>query len=369
MQIDFHHAVTYVLARMAGFDPQRAGIVAYSAQYVDDATNEGVVQFTNGAMYERISSAHKMLDYRNFDELQNHRAWMPFHFLPGNSGESAPAVPPQLSSGDFAQRSVCKANSAVARDMVKNSLDRSSSPHGLHRLGIAMHVYADTWAHREFCGMAHAINRASDLQDREGNADTNLLSRLSDFFHDKFDAAKGELVAEALPVGHGAVLSYPDKPFLVWKYTNGNGFAVERNNPAEFLDAAALMLDALKECRGRLPGPEATTGPAGKYLPEVGQCLKEFTDDDGGNRHQKWLDAIANGRFGFAEMIAYIPKGRGSWKYQAINDSADTDTDGCRYRYDPAFLGSNWKRFHDALQEHRLFVLNDLLPKYGLCAA
>ena len=31
MQIDFHHAVTYVLARLAGFDHADAEIVAYSA--------------------------------------------------------------------------------------------------------------------------------------------------------------------------------------------------------------------------------------------------------------------------------------------------------------------------------------------------
>jgi hypothetical protein len=38
MQIDFHHAVTYLCARMAGFAAAEAEIIAYSAQYVDDAT-------------------------------------------------------------------------------------------------------------------------------------------------------------------------------------------------------------------------------------------------------------------------------------------------------------------------------------------
>ena len=55
MQIDFHHTVTYVCARMAGFEHKDADIIAYSAQYVDDATNSGTVQFDTGAMYHRIS--------------------------------------------------------------------------------------------------------------------------------------------------------------------------------------------------------------------------------------------------------------------------------------------------------------------------
>jgi hypothetical protein len=32
-------------------------------------------------------------------------------------------------------------------------------------------------------------------------------------------------------------------------------------------------------------------------------------------------------------------------------------------------MKSNWKLFHDALQFHRLDILNDVPPKYGICAA
>ncbi|MDH3349420.1 MAG: hypothetical protein OEM02_15140 [Desulfobulbaceae bacterium] len=56
MQIDFHHAVTYVAARLAKFPVNDAKTISYSAQYVNDK-----------AMYSRINSAHKMLDYRNFE--------------------------------------------------------------------------------------------------------------------------------------------------------------------------------------------------------------------------------------------------------------------------------------------------------------
>jgi len=51
--------LTYIAARLAGFNRTKASIIAYSAQYVDDATNSGVIHFKNGAMYSRISSAHK----------------------------------------------------------------------------------------------------------------------------------------------------------------------------------------------------------------------------------------------------------------------------------------------------------------------
>ncbi len=48
MQIDGHHTATYVAARLAGMTDAQAQVVAYAAQYVDDATNEGVIECTHG---------------------------------------------------------------------------------------------------------------------------------------------------------------------------------------------------------------------------------------------------------------------------------------------------------------------------------
>ena len=69
MQIDFHFGVTYVVARLAGFDLNDAHKIAYSAQYVDDEVHEGIINFNNRSSFAFIASAHKMLDYRNFEEL------------------------------------------------------------------------------------------------------------------------------------------------------------------------------------------------------------------------------------------------------------------------------------------------------------
>jgi hypothetical protein len=62
MQIDFHHAVTYVTGRLAGFSHDDASIIAHAAQYVDDATNDGPLAFDTGARYVRVTSAHKTMD-------------------------------------------------------------------------------------------------------------------------------------------------------------------------------------------------------------------------------------------------------------------------------------------------------------------
>jgi len=208
MQIDFHHAVTYVSARCAGFPHDEAEIIAHSAQYVDDATNGGIIEFENGAMYNHTASAHKMLDYKNTRELANHLVWVPFHFLPGNGGMEADKNP----DGGFIQKLICRPDSHVARDMLRAmALDRNK-PYALHRLGISMHVYADTWAHQGFAGVIHQCNQADDIESNMADRDGSLLDKLKNFF-----------VSKSFPLGHGAVLSHPDQPYLIWKYKNGLG--------------------------------------------------------------------------------------------------------------------------------------------------
>jgi hypothetical protein len=85
MQIDFHHTVTYVVARLAGFAHEDASTVAYASQYVDDSTNKGTIQFDNGKTFDRIASAHTVLDVpHNRINDEDYQVWVPFHFLPGN---------------------------------------------------------------------------------------------------------------------------------------------------------------------------------------------------------------------------------------------------------------------------------------------
>jgi hypothetical protein len=354
MQIDFHHGVTYVVARLAGFSHEQAAIVSYSAQYVDDATNEGVIRFDNGFLYNRISSAHKMLDYRNFQELANHRVWIPFHFLPGNGGLPQGQVP----SGPLADRVICHPNSYVAQDMVQDCLADRDEPYGLHRLGITMHVYADTWAHQGFAGINDRINEAKDLTDATGQPDRKILDRIGNFF-----------IGEALPLGHGAVLSHPDKPYLRWGYTNGRGAKIWRDNPQDFLTAAEHLCQALQRYQlGRWDADVLGLPPHDRDL--IAQMLTKITNPSKDERHQQWQAAIAAGNFSFGPAsIPYIAKGPGSWKHIALGTESAFDHGDEIYKYHPEFLHSDWKRFHDALQIHRLYVFHKLLPKYGICAA
>ncbi len=366
MQIDFHHGVTYVVARLAGFDHSQANIIAHCAQYVDDATNSGLIFFDNGALFNRTSSAHKMLDYRNFRKLANYQVWIPFHFLPGNDSLPAGKDP----DGKFLYKLICRPNSYVAQAMVTESIQHHDKPYSLHRLGITMHVYADTWAHQGFAGVNHRVNEADDLVDETGQADSELTKRVNKYFQKNFlEQLLGSVIGDSFPLGHGAVLSHPDKPFLKWGYKNGLGQEIERNNPRDFLEAAENMCIWLQRYRLGDPGAEVSGLPSGdREL--IAQMLENITDNNGEVRHQTWLTSIKEGKFSFGKAeVTYIPKGQGSWKYKALKTESFTDTGKEQFSYHPSFLQSNWKLFHDALKAHRFYIIHELLPQYGICIA
>ncbi len=354
MQIDFHHGATWVAARCAGMSAHDAGVVAYAAQYVDDATNSGVLEFDDGASYSRISSAHKMLDYRNFAKLAAARVWVPFHFLPGNDGLPRGQRP----AGGLNAQLVCRPDSAPARDMVRAAIASRKKLWGLHRLGITMHVFADTWAHQGFAGVQAPVNEASDLRHGDGEELTSLMERLKSYF-----------VVSTLPLGHGAVLSYPDRPWLHWSYTNGLGERIERDNPTDFGVAVERMCQVMRQyVAGNGKDPQPGLDPADAA---VVARLIAFAEEDAEVRLEHWRAAVAEGAFSFGvdELPLYVGKGTGSWKHRALGTKEAVDRGDEVFSYSPGFLRSDWKRFHDALQEHRFDILHRILPRYDICVA
>jgi hypothetical protein len=351
MQIDFHHTVTYVAARIAGFTDEDAGIIAYSAQYVDDATNSGSVVFANMALYTRISSAHKSVDLKNLDDVENHLVWIPFHFLPGNGGLPAGKSP----SEKFIDKLVCWPDSPPAREMLETAFQQRENPNALHRLGITMHVYADTWAHQGFAGVLHEVNEADDAVETDG---AGVFGDLGTFLFGVLDDA-------IPPLGHGRVNIFPDMPFLSWEYKNGRDETIARNNTDIFCEAADALCRAMQEFRRLRDVNVQVTGIGASDLGVMRRLFSTLTMKESEQRHRAWLQAISVGEFSFGSAtVSYDAEGRNSWKAHALGTSLDLPV----HSYNDDFLTCNWRLFHNALQQHRISILHDILPKYGICA-
>ena len=164
MQIDMHFHATHAIALLAGLPAEEALIVATAAQYVDDADFHNSDKNSEGEMMFAICTGHHPLgSYDMFGHVRSatishvlseaHRqVWVPFHFLPGNEGET------------LEEKLLCVKNSPIANQLFKHYIARSDEtrkkkPYYWHLLGIASHVYLDTFSHYGFSGIASDMNK------------------------------------------------------------------------------------------------------------------------------------------------------------------------------------------------------------------
>ena len=387
MQIDFHHATTYVIARFSGFNHDDASVIAYSAQYVDDSTSSGFIRFANGMRYLRSATAHPMSDPDNLDNDENTISWLPFHFLPGNL---VPATAPD-DEHQYARKLVCRPDSQIARDMIAAASAERDAPYALHRLGIAAHVFVDTFVHKGFAGLHHHLNTATELRDADGKAIPEFA---------------------VPPIGHGQVGTCPDQPFLRWSYTDWEGKRIVRDNPADFLQASTRLCEEFQRFRG-VPIAGLSREQAGL----LSHAFETIRDEPGEVRHAKWIAMIADNHFGFGpQKLEYEGKSIGSWKHIALGQGYVNWLDNCKASVDRhlgtngdglfdrlmafggkqvqsvldksaaaadalgrdipiecttavPFLDSHYKHFHDAAKAQRYLVLNVLLPAASIYAA
>ncbi len=166
----------------------------------------------------------------------------------------------------------------------------------------------------------------------------------------------------------GGLHPYPDRPYVIWTYTNGEGEKVIRNNPKDFVEASHELCKIFQRFVAGAPDANVP-GLSNLRRDQIKEMVEGLTYPEGDKRHKNWLDAVKNDEFGFGAVeLDYIPKGEGSWKYAALGTRAEIGDDD-EYRYDPRFLNSNWKMFHDAAKAHRFAVINDILPRYSILAA
>lgn len=358
MQIDMHFAGTYIVARAAGFPDDEARVIANSAQYVDDSVTTGFVRFDNAGVFQRTATANTMASLGNLNELNNHLAWLPFHFLPGDMGQGHP------------ERLICRPNSEVAKDMVAESIVDAGQPWFLHRYGITAHVFCDTFAHQGFAGMIHQVNGVTDLTCHDGTVEAKQgwLTRLQNWAVDSYNKVRGREVAM---LGHGLAQTFPDLPWLRWSYVNGLGQKVERDNLAIFTEALDELCGVFRRFRAGDPFAKVEARLPEPLRSAVIRNLDAIRDLDAHKRLERWLQLLAEDAFGLGKVdLRYDAD---SWRHTALKVDKDFDFDALdAFRvvaFPEGFLESNWKLFHDAAKDHRHAILRRILPRYNLCAS
>lgn len=370
MQIDMHYYGTWAMARAAGLTGEAATAIATAAQYVDDNVANGPLVLKDGARLLRRATAHHMDDIENVYENDQREVWVPFHFLP--------AIQPSASGDrDYTELLRCGRDSDTARAMVLEMLGRAGSdPLILERAGITAHVYADTFSHHGFSGVSSRRNRVdgdSFTFDHDDALAAKLTAMFKDFggrFRRLFANIKPWLVHEAAQVqsaaaealsgalGHGAVATYPDLPYLRWsfRYEFPPGKPCPRDNPADCL-AGARALHAMFQKLAQSTAHDAKDGvPFDAIEPVVRRILAVVGDKD--ERAAAWMAAVKSGELPGG---AIPPYGGQQWT-EWLSTAARTITSA-------EALANPACRFHLAANAHRSWVLHELLPSGHLLVA
>lgn len=231
MNIDFHLYGTYVAALIAGCENTEAKNIAFSAQMVDDFTEDiSHTGFTATStkdiviknFYEFLTNSDDSID-----KLVNLcKSWMVFHFIPGVS------IPGLLVDGDTVTDKsslFCALGGEPINFLIQN--DDSPLYNSPVSLGIGCHMYADVYAHMCFSGL---VTRNPVLAKKvlilEGDTDEEI--DLPDYLgHLPFAASYA--FPGGIFMGHGIAGHYPDistvKLKYVWDSSDGETVFVKDN--------------------------------------------------------------------------------------------------------------------------------------------
>lgn len=355
MQIDMHYYGTYAMARAAGLNPSTSMTIATCAQFVDDNTGDGQVEFDDGGRLDSVATAHHAADLENIDDQNQRIVWIPFHFIPGNEGD------------EFTERLVCRKDSAIAREMISNHLSQADKSFAAELMGVAAHVYMDTFSHYGFSGVSSRRNEvvgdSFEYYDLNPNV-RNYIAGKKDSFIGRFTLRVSNIkssIADLAALGHGGVLTNPDRPYLDWsfEYEYPSRRRERRNNPSTFFEGCEKLYGVFARFSESIDG---VADGGGKPFEEIAEKVRAIIGFQGkcDERIAQWQNAASAGElFAAPETIP---------NYEGLTWNDRRDKLGEADQKSSAALSEPVFRFYQAAAYHRTYILRDLLPKHGIVA-
>jgi len=315
MDIEFHFYITYIIAKKAGFKKDEAYIIAYSSQYVDDNDTVYTIEKNSDNEYSNYISQTKDI-FKPQEEIM--RIYPAFHFMPGTYGEIA---------NDSARRRDGKLhlmNTIPDNENSRRLLDAALNSYNLYRIGIATHMYSDTFAHQNFVG-----------------------------FKDTFNDIKGFLETFIPSIGHADAKFQPDTPGLLWKDERLVPSHLHVNNKKRFLKALKAIYEKYTTY---LHTPmndehEQIFDAIGNAMDEYSReerikSYKTLAGDDIEYDEHEWIDNAIEYTHDLDSIVS-------------INGSIEMDKTG--YLWKKHYKSSHWYQFQEAVKAHQRLAMDMVL--------
>ena len=256
MKIDAHYYAVLAFCLACGFDKGSAATIAYASQFVDDAKinhiiiagsiPENVQQYdmiNDQPSFFNMATCHSYTRIKTFNYSAMINNTSAFHFVPGCKGAC------------FVRKMRCVERGQIIEQILEEALVEDN----LVKLGLVLHVYADTFSHQGFSGLLSKVNDIEQLSILEGSG--ILMDKFK--YHLKWlkDAVYKHFDRLMPAYGHGQASVYPDLPYLKWCYDYDFSDEFSRNlksspnisNPLRFTWAFIYMTKHLADYLRRHP--------------------------------------------------------------------------------------------------------------------
>ncbi len=256
MQKDFHYYATYCAAYLACFTHEQSLDICYSAQFVDLCSRTFLSRIKAPLSAATTQLQLEMMDARTDPVgLQDiTRIWSSFHFLPYDLNAKVKKGAGRQYRNKY--RLICNTNGDLLVETVKLAKGK-----GTQAVGIAMHILADTWAHRYFAGTPSLVINNTNYYFYElmpDGTEIPISFRHSPSVPDDLDNHKytNSLFQSSeisiMNLGHGRAGHLPDYSFIRYKYLPawGDYEEIVKDNPSDYYHAFCQMIYALKYLRG-----------------------------------------------------------------------------------------------------------------------
>ncbi len=259
MERSFHYYGTYCAAIIAGFSHEESLEICHSAFLVDKCSKTFLKRIGGPESAATTQLPVEMASARTdpIGRADITRIWASFHFLPYD-------LHAEVRKGGKRYRDkyrmICGPNGALLADTVNLAQGK-----GLQAMGLALHVLADTWAHRYFAGTPSLVinNTNRFFVELIPSEDGSFTERPVKFRHNPAvpdDLDKGLYTNTVyqpseytvMNLGHGRCGHLPDYSFIRYRYVPAwsDYEEVLKDNPKEYYQAFTQMVYAMKCLRG-----------------------------------------------------------------------------------------------------------------------
>ncbi len=261
MEKSSHYYALLAFCLANGVKTDTALKISYASQFVDDA-KINFIKFAerypepifgklgNVSILSDIATCHSYFKIMTFNYHSMILNTALFHFFPGNKGTR------------FTEKLVCVPSPDILEGLIRETV--STVPLPAERLGLLLHIYADTFAHQGFSGLLSIENDIRDLKTDEINT---VLGLVTQKFKKAFLKSTDSVFDSFIPsYGHAQALDNPDVPFRKWSYNSVERGALGRFNEKNDIDNSARYREAFAAISALLAGIQDRAACSGQPI-------------------------------------------------------------------------------------------------------